>query len=57
MTSTIRNAAALVGTAPRIIKNSGSPVAAAALKQIVCLLVSPNRNFDFTTVKSFGIET
>jgi len=57
ITIIIRNATALVGTLPRSKKKSGKPTAAAQPKQNVCLLVSPNKNFDFTTVKSFGIET
>jgi hypothetical protein len=50
-------AAALVGILPRSKKKSGKPVATAAPKQIVCLLVSPNKNFERITVKSLGIET
>jgi len=57
ITITINNAAALVGRLPRSKKKSGKPVAAAAVKHTVCRLVKPNRNFDFTTAKSLGIDT
>jgi hypothetical protein len=57
ITTTISEPAALVGTLPRSKKKSGKPVAAAAPKHTVCRLVKPSRNFDFTTVKSLGIDT
>ena len=57
MIITIRNAAALVGMVLRIKKNNGKPINAAPPKHIVWRLVKPSRNFDFTTVKSLGIDT
>ncbi|GHU49962.1 hypothetical protein FACS1894127_4410 [Clostridia bacterium] len=57
MTSTISNAAALVGIALRVKKKSGKPKAAAPPKHTICRLVSPNANFVFIRVRSFGIET
>jgi len=57
MTITMINAAALGGITPRSKKKSGKPVAAAAAKHTVCLLVRPRMNFVRTAVKSFGIET
>ena len=57
ITITIRNAAALVGILFLSKKKSGKPTAAAPPKHIVCLLVSPNKNFERTTVKSLGIDT
>jgi hypothetical protein len=57
ITTTITNAAALVGANVRKRKNNGIPVAAAAPKHTVCRLVSPSKNFVRTRVKSFGIDT
>ena len=57
ITTTIRNAAALVGKMPRVKKKSGTPVAAAAPKHTVCRLDNPNKNFVCTCVKSLGIDT
>jgi len=57
MTITMMNAATLVGANVRNMKKSGSPVAAAAPKHIVCRFVSPSKNFVRTCAKSFGIDT
>jgi hypothetical protein len=57
MTTTMTNAAALVGANVRSKKKSGSPVAAAEPKHTVCRFVKPSKNFVRTRVKSFGIET
>ena len=57
MIITMINVAALGGMAPRSKKKSGSPVAAAAPKHTVCLLVSPRTNLVRTAFRSFGIGT
>lgn len=57
ITSTMINAAALDGIAPRKMKKSGKPTTAATPKHTSCRLVSPRANFVFTLVRSFGTGT
>ena len=57
MASTMHNAAALVPTLPFTKKNSGSPIATAALKQISCRFVRLNITLLLIFVKSFGTVT
>ena len=56
MTRIIPSAARLTFPAAFRRKKKGTPMSAAAPKQINCLFVRLNRTFDFTLVRSRGIE-
>ena len=57
MTAIIAIDARLVPVLSLSRKKSGTPIIAAAPKQITCRLVSPNRTLLCTLLRSFGIVT
>ena len=57
ITRIMQSAAVVVPRASLLRKKSGTPITAAAPKQITCRLVSPNRTLLCTLLRSFGIVT
>lgn len=57
MTTIMQRVAALELMALLSKKKSGTPMSAAAPKQMSCRLVRPNMTLDFTFVRSLGIVT